>query len=265
MILRAIFVIFAIALASLGGRAMAETSQEKGLAIAKEADKRDLGWRDSKTTLRMVLTNRHGQSSTRELRTLSLEVNAPGRGDSSLSVFDRPRDIDGTAFLSHTKITEPDEQWLYLPALKRVKRISSANKSGPFMGSEFSYEDLLSFAVERYTYNWLRDEACGKLQCFVLEEFPVYRNSGYTRLVVWIDKTEYRRMRIDYYDRKASLLKTLVFSGHKQYLGKYWRAQRMEMKNHQTGKSTTLTFKGYAFQTGLNKNLFTPGRLKRIR
>ncbi len=146
-----------------------------------------------------------------------------------------------------------------------MKRISSANNSGPFMGSEFSYEDLLSFAVARYTYNWLRDEACGKLKCFVMEEFPVYRNSGYTRLVVWIDQAEYRVMRVDYYDRKKSLLKTLIYSGHKQYLGKFWRAQRMEMKNHQTGKSTVLNFTDYAFKTGLNKNLFTTGRLKRIR
>ena len=213
----------------------------------------------------MVLGNAQGETSTRELRIQFLEVADSGRGDKSLTVFDRPRDIEGTAFLSHTKITEPDDQWLYLPALKRVKRISSANKSGPFVGSEFAYEDLVSQEVARYTYKWLRDEACGDLDCFVVERYPVYESSGYTRQIVWIDKDEYRPMRIDFYDRKDSLLKTLEFSQYKVYLEQYWRAHRQDMKNHQTGKATALTFEGYEFRVGVNENQFTANRLKRIR
>lgn len=147
----------------------AATPQAKGLAIAKEIDRRDQGWKDSQTTLKMVLKNRHGQSSSRVLRTLSLEINATGLGDRSMTIFDKPGDIAGTALLSYTKITKPDDQWLFLPAIKRVKRISSANKSGPFMGSEFAYEDLLSNEVERYRYKWIKDKACGKLTCFVVE------------------------------------------------------------------------------------------------
>ncbi len=245
--------------------ALAETPQEKGRAIAEEMDRRDLGWGDSETTLTMTLTNRQGDSSVRELRLKALEVLESGLGDKSLIVFDRPRDIAGTAFLSHTKVNDPDDQWLYLPALKRVKRISSANKSGPFMGSEFAYEDLVSQEVEKYTYLWLRDEACGDLACAVVERKPVYRNSGYTRQIVWVDLAEYRPMRIDFYDRKASLLKTLVFSGYQQYLGKYWRARKMQIDNHQTGKATTLAFSEYTFQVGLNDSDFTSSRLKRAR
>ncbi|MBL4698745.1 MAG: outer membrane lipoprotein-sorting protein, partial [Phycisphaerales bacterium] len=134
---------------------LAQSAQQKGLEIAKELDRRDLGWGDSTATLKMVLKNRQGQTSTRELRTFSFEVNAPGLGDRSMTVFDRPGDIRGTALLSYTKILQPDDQWLFLPAIKRVKRISSSNKSGPFVGSEFAYEDLLSNEVERYTYKWI--------------------------------------------------------------------------------------------------------------
>ena len=117
-------------MAAISVSAAAETPEEKGLAIAREMDARDIGWNDSRTVLKMVLRNRNGDTSIRDLHISNLEVTESGQGDKSLVVFDRPKDVDGTAFLSHTKITEADDQWLFLPALKRVKRISSSNKSG---------------------------------------------------------------------------------------------------------------------------------------
>ena len=143
-------------LGSLALAAVAQTPQEQGLAIAKEADLRDKGFGDSSATMKMILRNRQGDESTREVRVRTLEVD--GDGDKSLSIFDSPADVKGTAFLTFSHILKPDDQWLYLPALKRVKRISSKNKSGPFMGSEFAYEDISSDEVEKYTYKYLRDE-----------------------------------------------------------------------------------------------------------
>jgi len=245
--------------------AQAVTPEDKGLEIANEIDRRDLGFGDSRTELKMLLTNRHGDKSVRKLRLATLENQDTDAGDKSLTVFSYPRDIKGTAFLSFTKILDPDDQWLYLPALKRVKRISSANKSGPFVGSEFAYEDLVSFEVGKYDYKWLRDEPCGELECFVVERFPKYENSGYTRQTVWVDKTEYRIRKIDFYDRKESLLKTLNQSGFAQYLEQYWRPLKMVMKNHQTGKATELAFSPYEFRRGVNENDFTPNRLKRLK
>ncbi len=245
--------------------ANAASPEEKGLEIAQQIDLRDQGFGDSRTKLEMHLTNRHGETSIRKMRLATLENSDPTVGDKSLTVFIFPRDIKGTAFLSFTKILDPDDQWLYLPALKRVKRISSANKSGPFVGSEFAYEDLVSFEVGKYDYKWLRDEACGELQCFVVERFPKYENSGYTRQTVWIDKAEYRIQKVDFYDRKDSLLKTLVQSNYEQYLAQYWRPLKMVMVNHQTGKSTELVFSSYEFQVGVKDNDFTPNRLKLIR
>jgi len=256
---------FAVGLVLWMGAALAETPEEKGLAIAKEIDRRDLGWVDSEVELGMTLTNRNGESSARKLRIQALEVMEAGLGDRSLTVFDEPRDIEGTAFLSYTKITEPDDQWLYLPAIKRVKRISSVNKSGPFVGSEFAYEDLASQEVEKYKYKWVRDEDCGELKCFVIERYPVYEHSGYTKQLAWVDQGEYRVMKVEFYDRKDELLKVLVQSDYKRYLEKYWRPLRMQMDNVQTGKATTLLFQEYNFRTGLDKDLFTPSRLKRAR
>ena len=211
----------------------------------------------------MLLKNRHGGESSRYIRLRTLEVD--GDGDKSMSIFDRPRDVKGTAFLSYTHKTGSDDQWLYLPALKRVKRISSRNKSGSFMGSEFAYEDISSQEVEKYTYKYVKDESCGDIECFVIERDPVDELSGYTRQVVWIDKNEYRPQKIDFYDRKNSLLKTLSYKGYQQYLGKYWRADEMYMKNHQTGKTTLLSWTNYKFATGLTKRDFDRNSLKRAR
>ena len=243
----------------------AESAVEKGQKIAAEWDRRDQGFGDSQSTMKMVLVNRHGDTSSRRMKQKILEVPGHDMGDKSLTIFESPRDIKGTAFLSFAKILDPDDQWLYLPALKRVKRISSKNKSGPFVGSEFAYEDLSAQELKKYTYKWLRDEACGDLQCFVVEQSPTYKNSGYTRTVVWYDKTEYRQRKIDYFDRKGAALKTLTFSDSQQYLGKYWRAHDLHMVNHQTGKQTRLTLSDIRFQTGLRERDFNKNNLKRAR
>ncbi len=247
----------------LPGAAMAQTAEEKGLAIVKEADRRDTGWKDVKSKMKMVLRNRHGQESIREMHNKTLEV--ANDGDKTIIVFDKPRDVKGTAFLSYTHATRPDDQWLYLPALKRVKRISSSNKSGPFMGSEFAYEDISSQEVEKYTYKFIRDDQLDGRDVFVLERFPEYKNSGYTRQIVWLDKKMYQPLQIEFYDRKKSLLKTLTSHGYRQYLGKYWRPARMEMINHQTGKSTTLVWEEYRFDNGFTDRDFDKNSLKRAR
>ena len=146
--------------------AVAETPEEKGFAIALETDNRDKGWQDSSAVMKMVLRNRHGQESVRQIRVVNLEME--GDGDKGLTVFDEPRDIKGTAFLSYSHALVADEQWIYLPALKRVKRISSSNKSGPFMGSEFAYEDISSFEIPKYNYLYLRDEVLDGIDCLSL-------------------------------------------------------------------------------------------------
>lgn len=239
--------------------------EARGLAIAKETDNRDKGWGDSEADMEMVLTNANGDTSTRELRAYSLERTDPEEGDWSLIVFNKPRDVDGTALLTHAKILEPDDQWLYLPAVKRVKRISSVNKSGPFVGSEFAFEDFSSSEVGKYSYKWLRDEACGDLTCHVVERKPLYEHSGYTRQVVWTDTTDYQPRKIDYYDRKNALLKTLTLSDYHLYEDKFWRARDLYMVNHNNKKATRLTWKNYKFHDGLTEADFSTTALKRAR
>jgi len=269
MLTKKILMSAVLALSSLSLMAVSSVSfalsaeEQKGLDISVESKKRDLGWQDSTADMLMLLRNKQGQESIREIKMKSLEV--LNDGDKSLTIFNKPRDVKGTAFLSFSHPVEADDQWLFLPALKRVKRISSRNKSGPFMGSEFAFEDLSSFEVEKYTYKYLGVDELNGVTNFKVEQYPADENSGYTRRVVWIDTKEYLVHKIDFYDRKDSLLKTLTFSDYKQYLAKHWRADTQEMINHQNGKSTELKWANYNFKTGLSDSDFNRNSLKRAR
>lgn len=250
-------------LATFARTALAITPQEEGLKIAKEVKSRDTGWTDSTANMLMILRNEQGQESLREVSIKTLEQ--VSEGDKSLTVFNTPRDVRGTAFLSFSHPTGADDQWLYLPVLKRVKRISSKNKSGPFMGSEFSFEDFSSYEVAKYTYTLIGTENVDGVTQFLVEQIPVDENSGYTRRIAWIDEQEFRTQKVEFYDRKGSLLKTLTYDDYKQYLGEYWRSEKMTMINHQSGKSTELQWKNYAFRTGLKDSHFNRNSLKRAR
>ncbi|MDX8380895.1 MAG: outer membrane lipoprotein-sorting protein [Ghiorsea sp.] len=243
--------------------AWAETPEEKGLAIAIEADKRDTGFGDYSVNLQMTLRNAHGQETSRSMRNKTREQ--ANDGDKTLIVFDNPRDVKGTAFLSHTHKLDADDQWLFLPALKRVKRISSSNKSGPFMGSEFAYEDISSQEVEKYTYKYQGEEVVDGRANLIVERFPTNAKSGYFRQVAWLDKEELYPNKIVFYDRRNDLFKTLTNKDYHQYLGQYWRANILEMVNHKTGKSTVLTFSNYKFNIGTSDADFTSNRLKSVR
>ncbi len=245
--------------------AFAETPEEKGYAIAARADRSDRGFGDSVVDFNMVLRNKAGKEARRSLSIRTLEIPDENVGDKSLIVFNSPGDIEGTGLLSHARILEPDDQWLYLPALKRVKRISSVNKSGPFVGSEFAFEDFTALELNKYDYKYQRTEACGGLTCDVVERYPRYEHSGYTKQISWIDQQDFQVRKVEFYDRRGDLLKTLTLEDYRQYGGKYWRSHTFLMVNHQTGKSTDLLYGEYELGKGLQDNDFVKGVLLRLR
>jgi hypothetical protein len=243
----------------------AEPTLNKGFEIAARADRSDRGFGDSTVELQMVLRNAAGQESTRQLEISTFELADESVGDMSLVLFRTPRDIEGTALLSHAQILEPDNQWLYLPALKRVKRISSANKSGPFVGSEFAFEDFTSLELNKFDYNYVGEETLGELTVDVVERTPRYENSGYTKQISKVDQEIFQIREVVFYDRRGDLLKTLSLEDYKEYGDGIWRAQTLRMVNHQTGKSTDLVYGDYAFNTGLGEDDFVKGKLTRLR
>lgn len=236
---------------------------EKGLAIATEQKQRDRGWGDSESEMQMVLRTAQGRESVRRMRNLALEVQ--GDGDKTLTIFDEPLDVRGSAFLTHSHPTAEDDQWLYLPSVKRTRRIASRNKSGPFMASEFAYEDMTSFELEKFRFNYLRDEPCGEMTCYVVEQTPTDSFSGYSKILVWVDQEHYRVMRAEYYDRKAALLKVLTAADYRLHLERYWRPHKLTMQNQQTGKSTDLILENIHFNTGRTVADFDVAALERAR
>ncbi len=252
-----------LSLPALPAGAQAETPEEKGLRIAREASARNDGFGDFTASMTMVLRDRQGRESERRMRFKVLET--PGDGDKSLFVFDRPRDVQGTALLTHAHVNAQDDQWLYLPALKRVKRINASRRSGSFMGSEFSYEDMSPPEMDEYAHKYLRDEPCGALTCTVTEQIPRDRDSGYSRRVVWQDTDELRIWKMELYDRKGAHLKTLSLTGYRQYLDRYWRAGEQVMENHLTGASTALKWTDFQFRNNLSESEFTQPALRRVR
>ncbi len=250
-------------LATIPAIAQSETPEGKGLRLALEADARNQGFGSFTAEMTMILFDRQGRESRRHMRFKVREV--ADDGDKSLIIFDQPRDVQGTALLTHAHINQPDDQWLYLPALKRVKRISASTRAGSFMGSEFSYEDMTTPLVEEYAYKYLRDEPCGDLMCTVIEHFPLEAKSGYSRKVVWQDTTELRAWKVELFDRKGTHAKTLTFTDYEQYLDQFWRAADMTMVNKLNNKSTTLKWSNFHFRPDLDDNEFTQTALRRVR
>lgn len=239
---------------ALGGPA-----EDKGLQIATDADKADSGFLGERSTMEMVLVNAHGDEAKRKMKSLVQE--GTDDGDRSVITFQWPADVKGTRMLTWTHKKGHDDQWLYLPSLKRVKRIASRNKSGAFMGSEFAYEDLGSQEPEKYSWKHLKDEAVGGRPAWVLERVPVDKKSGYSRQVVWMDQEYKGAVKIDYYDRKGELLKSAALTGYKKH-GKYWRIGQIEMVNHQTRKKSRITWSDRALGEPSDADAFDPENLE---
>ncbi|NEW60908.1 outer membrane lipoprotein-sorting protein [Sulfurovum sp. bin170] len=225
----------------------------ENLELAKKADIVTDGFESSIAQTEMTLINASGQKSVRELEMKTLEGES---ADKTISTFLSPADVKGTKTLTHGHIDRDDDQWLYLPALKRVKRIASRNKSGSFMGSEFSYEDIGNQNYQKFTYEGEAEEVeLDGVKCYKGARVPKDENSGYTKQITWIDKESLLIQQIEYYDRKKELLKTATFSEYKQIDG-VWRMGKIRMKNHQNDKSTILIWKEDKIKAGLTAKEF---------
>ena len=234
---------------------LAQTS----LDIAKKSYETISGYNSSISLTTMLLKNAQGVENIRKLELKKLENSD---GDKSLLLFVYPNDIKGTKLLSFEMIGKDDKQWLFLPALKRVKRISSRNKSGSFMASEFSYEDIASQNYKNYTYEKdvqkvLKDTK----EYFKITRVPVDKNSGYSKQIVYIDTKTYLAKFGEYYDKQNRLLKNVVFSNYKKIDGVY-RVQKIEMHNTQNSKSSTLTWDEDSINAGLTQKDFSKRALK---
>jgi outer membrane lipoprotein-sorting protein len=248
----------AVCLNSFSSAAWGQSPQDKGYQIAKAANDQGKGYRDYSASGKMILTNKAGVAAVRDFDFKSMET---AEGDLSLIVFNWPGDIRDTALLTHEHRTSSDDQWIFLPAERRVKRIAGAGKSGSFVGSEFAYEDMVEQNLDKFTYNWLSEEAC----CNVVVRIPKGADSGYSREKVWFDKSNNTFVKIEYYNLGGTLVKILTATGYQKHNGKFWRPSSMTMRNNLTGKQTTLEWRNQRFSIGLNASEFTTEAISRLR
>jgi outer membrane lipoprotein-sorting protein len=238
----------------------------RGEEIARDLAAKSAGYGDSTAAIEMVMRDAGGRETRRSMRLQVLERPGTDQGDLSLVVFDSPNDVRGTALLSHAGSgDEADTQWLYLPATRRARRVAGGSRAAAFLGSEFSYEDITGVELGKHSWTFRGEEACGKAACYRLETRPRYQGSGYQRREVWLEKGELRPVKIDFYDRKGTLAKTLTYGAYKKYDGKFWRAHTWSMVNRKTRRATELRFSGYRFKTGLGEGDFSKTALERAR
>lgn len=254
----------ALLLLLVSAHALGAQPVDRGRAIFEEMDAREMGFGDFSTNQTMVLRSKSGQESHRQMENFVLEGKGE-EGDKTLIVFRSPKRVRGTALLTHAHQAKDDDQWLYLPILGRVKRISGASKSGAFLGSEFSYEDLAPLEVSDFNYHFVAEENVNGIATFKVERVPLDADSGYSRQVVWVNQEHYRFEKIEFYDRKEALLKTVTFNDYRLYLNKYWRPHKILMLNQSDGKSTDMLIESYDFQTGLKEEDFTQASLRRTK
>ncbi len=225
-----------------------------GEEIAKKAFERVSGYRSSVSNTVMILRNAQGDENIRRLEIKRLEGE---NGDRSLLVFLYPNDLKGTKLLSYEVIGGDDKQWLYLPALKRVKRISSRNKSGSFMGSEFSYEDISSQNYKNYTYvQEVKRVTKNGREYFKVIRIPRDKHSGYSKQIVYIDTKENLARFGEYYDKQGRLLKKIAFLNY-EVLGGVYRVHKIVIKNVQNQKESILTWESDKINAGLGKKDFS--------
>jgi hypothetical protein len=255
---------------AFGAIAFALLGPMSTLALAESADslmsKRraySSGWDKSETIITMKIYDRNGKSVQRKLKQYAIEV--PNNGNRTINLFSQPVDVKGLAVLTHSGLTGNDKQWLYLPSNKRVKRISTSNRSGAFIGSEFAYEDLSSFEVQKYKYIGAKDGTYKGKPVYIVDFVPIYSKSGYSKVISYLDKKHYQPLKQDYFNKRGELYKTLILSGFKSYTSSGgWRPHKMEMINHINGKRTTLDFGAYR-ATKANSATFNSNRLNKVR
>ena len=216
----------------------------------------------------MTLTNDKGQQRVRKMRSAS--ILQPNGIDSKLLIrFLFPGDVQGTGYLQIQHHDGEDDMWIYLPALKKVRRLVANNKKDSFVGSDFSYGDILLPVVDTYRHQLLRSEPIDGEDCYVVEMIPateqIKKDYGYSKWIAWVRKTNFMEKKAEYYDASGRLLKTQVIPTVKEVDPKAhkWWAVRREVVNHQTGHRTELLFDVLDAGRQVSDDFFTTRYLER--
>lgn len=227
-----------------------------GKDIIERTKQNASGFKDMTHKVKMVLVDEKGGKSEREMLLKGL-VEKDGTSH-SLSIFTAPQREKGIALLTTTEPQQADQQWLYLPSTKRMKRITGANRTSSFRGSEFTFEDLSDQNSDLYRFDLITQEPCGEWTCFVIDRFPGKDlDSSYSKTRLWIDTAHYRPVKADFYQADGKLLKTMTTQDYSLFEDKYWKPTRVTMTNKLNGKATEMLSLDLKMNTGLQAAEFS--------
>ena len=216
---------------------------------------------DMTADLSMTLDNSRGDQRVREIKQLIKDF---GDMEKKIMFFVKPADIKNTSFMnwSYDDETKNDDQWIYLPALKKVKRISSDSKSDYFMGSDFTYDDLGDRHPVQDTHTILTEEIIDGFDCYVVESVPKDEDYMYSRTVTWVIKDKWIGLKKEFYDEDDDFLKRLILNDYKEF-NDVIVITSVTMKNEQKNHQTIMKLSNVEINTGIANTQFTERMMKR--
>ncbi|MCR5288806.1 MAG: outer membrane lipoprotein-sorting protein [Treponema sp.] len=235
-----------------------------GYDIAKRADSVDEG-KTSSYTATMTLTNKKGATRIREISMRSKDY---GDVKKSVIIFTMPKDVSGVSYLSfdypdNSDGSKPDaDSWLYMPAMKKVRRISGSSKDDDFMGTDFTYADMGDRGLTKDTFTLVGEELIDGFDCWIVEAKAKDTSEKTQRRVLWYRKDNYKALKGEYYDKQNTLTREMRCTDITQIDG-IWTTGKMFMKNVKTGHSTLLEMKDVMYNRAFDDNMFTVSSIER--
>ena len=234
-------------------------AQLTGTEIVEKAYNRATG-DDQTSTLTMTLTNKQGKQRVRKIKQFTKDF---GDVEKSIMFFQFPADVKNTSFMNWSYDSDKsDDQWIYLPALKKTKRISSDSKSDYFMGSDFTYDDLGDRKLEADTHKLLREETVDGNACYVVESVSKDEDYMYSKTITWIIKESFIGYQKEFYDEDEDLLKILSIKKYEEVSG-FLIITNSEMKNVQKDHKTSMILSDVKINTGVSASKFTERMMTR--
>ncbi len=258
MVVASVFGLLAAGALVLTGQAPALSAEMSAYDIVKKSEELTDQANDSTADMTMILMNDKGQKRERKLGAF---VKKYGEDNSkSILFFESPADVKGTSFLVWTENKE-DKQWLYLPALQRVRQISASGKGESFMGTELTFFDMGSHDVDDYTFTMLGEESMDGEDCYMIEALPK-KAEFYSKINLWIRKGNFIPARADFYDPKGRYEKQGTFT-QVENIQNINTPTHIEMHNVQNNRTTIIELENVVYDTGLKDAMFTERYMKR--
>ncbi len=222
----------------------------------------------SEAVTTMTIIDSKGRKRIRKIAQVS-KLYDNGRTEKKLVRFISPADVKGTALLTFDYEDREDDMWLYMPALRKIRRIISSEKSKSFMGSEFSYSDMTPPILNNFTFIKLEDETVLGTECWKIQMTPIDEDiaddNGFSKRIVWVGKLNHVTRKAVYYDLDSELHKELTILEIKQFdsAENKFRATHLRMKNIQNGRMSVLRVENIIFNPDIKDDYFTMRYLER--